>query len=330
MDRQHLGNQQLQGRQRTRLGRERPLAEPRQQPAELVGPANAGDQLPLAERRAGQVGQGPPHALELRPDERDLARRRGRPAGQRHARLAGLGGPAVWDLPPQDRMPQGFEALGDRGEVVARGAHAARQQVGDREVRGGDERPEHRPDGAERLVDAERIGHAQQPGALLHHAGDPPRSVRVERHHVRQRVGHHGHRAEVLHRADDLPPAGPRLVEAVLLGQEEVPQAKGGGGVVVQELRQSPVAVGDVPPQRAPVARLAEPPRAQGLVATVPLLQGDSPRRRAHDRASSMAWTLVAQRSGTPASVPMSSSKTGTSRRSLSRHSSAFQVSHHG
>ena len=58
--------------------------------------------------------------------------------------------------------------------------------------------------------------------------------------------------------------AGPRRgwAQAVLLGEQEVPQPQRGRRVVQPQLQQAEVAAVDVPTERAAVIRLASPPRA--------------------------------------------------------------------
>ena len=112
------------------------------------------------------------------------------------------------DLPPEKLEAQSGQALGDGREIVAHRPDAARQQVRHGKVRLADERPQHRPHRTKRFVNAQRVGNFQQPGVVLHDAGEPPGAVGIEGHHTGERIGHDRHGAEVFHRAHDLLAAG--------------------------------------------------------------------------------------------------------------------------
>ncbi len=133
--------------------------------ADAIGLGDSPGECLVIERPTGQVLQSGSDALQLRLRRiRSGSRGAEKPPGKCHGLFSGLGVPPVRDLPPEDRVAQAVEPLGDGGEIVARRADAARQQIGNGEMRLGDERPEHRAHRAERLVDAERIGDLEQSG----------------------------------------------------------------------------------------------------------------------------------------------------------------------
>ena len=186
-----------------------------------------------------------------------------KPPGSVDGRLAGLRMAAMRHLPPEDLEAQGRPAAGQWRPRRRRSPHAARGQIGQGKMGPARQTPPASPAPDKTIRRCPACRPVPAPRRSLHHARQPPGAVGVEGHHVVQGVGHHGHRAQVLHGGDEPFAFGPGLVQAVLFGEEEVPQAQGGGGIVDAEPEQtrSPRWRGGGAARRRP-ARTARRPSA--------------------------------------------------------------------
>jgi hypothetical protein len=156
-------------------------------------------------------------------------------------------------------MPQPFKPLGNGREIVADRASAADEEIGSGKVFVVQEGGQQGAHGAEGRVGAECVGLSKEPIVTFHEAGGPPGAVGVKGADVWECERHHGHGAEVFHGSDEaiaLRPSGP---EALVLGQEKVPEAEGGGGTVEAQPAQAFVAFDiDVTGEGTAVPRFAE------------------------------------------------------------------------
>ena len=235
------------------------------------------------ERLPRQVAQDLADALKLFAHAIDLNLRRAQIAWQGASRFARVRWPAAGHLPPDNGEAHLLQPLRDGREVIADGAGAADQRVGPRKVLAVLKRGQHRADGAKGGVDAQLLRLLEQAVAALHQAGRPPGAVGIKRPQPRQRIGHDRHGAEVLHGADDLLALGAGGMEALVLGQQEIPEPQRGGGIVEAQMAQAQIAFEqNVAAQRPAVGGLAQAGAGELLVTGIPLVEGEFAGRGGH------------------------------------------------
>ena len=171
-------------------------------------------------------------------------------------------------------MPQPFEPLGDGREIVTDRAGAADEEIGSRKVfvvQEGRQQGAHRAEGR---VGAERVGLSEEPIIGFHEARGPPGAVGVESADVGQCERHHGHGAEVFHGSDEAIALRSSRPEALVLGQEKVPEAECRGGIVEAQPAQALVAFDfDVTGEGTAVPRFAEAAVKEFGIALIPFRQ---------------------------------------------------------
>ena len=283
MDGEHFGDQQFKGWERRTPGGVNRLPQGREQTPDFVGFADAAGQSVVIEWLPREAAQDRADAFQLFPDAINLDLRRAQIAWQSTSRFARVRRPAAGHLPPDNGIAHLLQALRDSREVVADGAGAADQRVGTWKVLPILERRQHCADGAEGGVDAQLLRLLEQSVAALHQAGGPPCAVRVKRPQARQGIGHHRDCAKVLHGPYDLFAPSTGGMEALVFGQQEVPEAQCGGGVVEAQLAQAQITFKqDVAAEGTTITGLSQSGAGELRVTRIPLVEGKLAWRGGH------------------------------------------------